>query len=309
MENLKVKDLKALAKEKGIKGYYRMRKAELINALNQVSDLVDLREGTTNDKSIPEIDISIPTPSRITQIKNLVAAPVKSVIPYLVKNSLYELIEDLTKPIKPKETVKEITNDKSETIEERSTISCSDPNIIPYNGFPRCPHGKDKPQCKECGGWRICIHGKFKPYCRDCKGSQICSHGKNKHQCIDCKGSQICPHNRLIYSCKDCMGCTHGRLKKYCKECKGSRICEHNRVKYTCKDCGGKGICQHGKNKRYCKDCKGSGICPHGKNKPCKDCPEREICPHLKYKRYCEECKECLHGIEKFKCEECNETH
>ena len=286
MENLKVKDLKALAKEKGIKGYYRLRKAELIEVLTPVGDLVDLGENTKNDQPIPEIDISIPTPSRITQIKNFVVEPAKSVMnPNLFKNAVYELIEALTKPIKPKETVKEITNDKSEPIFvireiesdlsvpfENIAIRCSDPNIIPYNGFPRCPHGKDKPQCKECGGWRICTHGKFKPYCKDCKGSQICSHGKNKHQCRDCKGSQICHHDRVIYSCKYCMGCTHGRLKKYCKECKGSRICEHNRVKYTCKECGGKGICQHGKNKRYCKECKGSGICPHGKNKPCKEC-------------------------------------
>ena len=38
MENLKVKELKALAKERGIKGYYRMRKAELIQALTPVGD-------------------------------------------------------------------------------------------------------------------------------------------------------------------------------------------------------------------------------------------------------------------------------
>ena len=117
MENLKVKDLKALAKEKGIKGYYRLRKAELIEVLTPVGDLVDLGENTKNDQPIPEIDISIPTPSRITQIKNLVVEPVKSVMnPNLFKNAVYELIEALTKPIKPKETVKEITNDKSEPI-------------------------------------------------------------------------------------------------------------------------------------------------------------------------------------------------
>ena len=59
MENLKVKDLKALAKEKGIKGYYRLRKAELIEVLTPVGDLVDLRDNTANDQPIPEIDMPI----------------------------------------------------------------------------------------------------------------------------------------------------------------------------------------------------------------------------------------------------------
>ena len=33
MNNNTVKQLKAIAKERGIKGYYKLRKAELINAL------------------------------------------------------------------------------------------------------------------------------------------------------------------------------------------------------------------------------------------------------------------------------------
>ena len=40
MDNFKVKDLKALSKEKGIKGYYRMRKAELIKLIEEL----DLKE-------------------------------------------------------------------------------------------------------------------------------------------------------------------------------------------------------------------------------------------------------------------------
>ena len=283
MENLKVKDLKALARKKGIKGYYRMRKAELIQVLTPVGDPSEIYY-TANDQSIPEVDILIFTPS-----KKPINAPQKPVKVSYSEELISALKENTNDKSEPIFVIREIESDQSVPF-ENTAIRCSDPNIIPYNGFPRCPHGKDKPQCKECGGWRICTHGKFKPYCRECKGSQICTHGRNKHQCKDCEGSQICPHNRVIYNCKDCIGCTHGRLKKYCKECKGSRICEHNRVKYTCKDCGGKGICQHGKNKRYCKDCGGSGICSHGKNKPCKDCPERKICPHLKYKHYCEEC-------------------
>ena len=83
-----------------------MRKAELIEALSTV---VDLRDDTTNDQPIPEVNIPIPAPSRLSQIKNLasnVAAPVKSVInrftgwllayiPESIKNAVNERVENL----------------------------------------------------------------------------------------------------------------------------------------------------------------------------------------------------------------------
>ena len=53
MENLKVKDLKSLAKDKSIKGYYRLRKAELIEVLTPVGDLPLPQK--IMDQPIPEI--------------------------------------------------------------------------------------------------------------------------------------------------------------------------------------------------------------------------------------------------------------
>ena len=106
MENQSVKQLKVLAKERVIKGYYKMRKAELIEVLS--TDESEIYE-TANDQSIPEVNIPIPAPSRVTQIKNLasnVAAPVKSVInrftgwllnyiPEPIKNAVNERVENL----------------------------------------------------------------------------------------------------------------------------------------------------------------------------------------------------------------------
>ena len=36
---------------------------------------------------------------------------------------------------------------------------------------PRCPHGRQRYFCKECGGGGICEHGRRRRQCKECGGS------------------------------------------------------------------------------------------------------------------------------------------
>ena len=123
MENLKVKDLKALAKERGIKGYYRLRKAELMNALNQVSDPTQPKNPPIPqniiDQSIPEIDIPILEPSKpentskVSQLKNLASKAAKPVKREINKFADW-IISQVPEPIK--KTVNERVNSLKERV-------------------------------------------------------------------------------------------------------------------------------------------------------------------------------------------------
>jgi hypothetical protein len=106
----------------------------------------------------------------------------------------------------------------------------------------KCAHGRQRSQCKECGGSQICDHERIRSRCKECGGSQICDHGRRREICKECGGSQICDH---------------GRRREICKECGGSQICDHGRLCRDCKECGGSQICDHGRHRRYCKECNG----------------------------------------------------
>ena len=177
----------------------------------------------------------------------------------------------------------------------------------------KCEHGKQKANCKECGGSAFCEHNKFKQYCKECGGSSICEHGKRKTNCKKCGGSAFCEHGRLKAQCKECGGsafCEHEKRKAICKECNGSAFCEHGKYKAHCTKCGrGYVLCEHGKRKAHCKECGGSAFCEHGRMKAtCKECGGSSICEHGRMKSTCKECggiSICEHGKIKANCKEC----
>jgi hypothetical protein len=105
----------------------------------------------------------------------------------------------------------------------------------------KCPHGRQKVYCKECGGGSICEHNRRRSHCKHCGGGSLCSHERIRSTCKDCGfGPKKCPH---------------GRQKAYCKECGGSGICLHNRRRTRCKECGGGAICKHERERSKCKEC------------------------------------------------------
>ena len=116
MENLKVKDLKALAKERGIKGYYRMRKAELIQALTPVGD--PSQPQNIMDQPIPEIDIPILKPSKpantskVSQLKNLASNAAKP-----VKREINKFADWIISKVP--EPIKKTVNERVDSLKER----------------------------------------------------------------------------------------------------------------------------------------------------------------------------------------------
>ena len=144
MENFKVKDLKALAKAKGIKGYYRMRKAELIKVIEE-SVLIEFESIETYGKKCSH-------KIREKSCKHC-GICIHDRVKYMCKEC----------------------GGKGICEHNRVKYTCKE-----CGGKGICKHDKQKHFCKECGGKGICPNGKDKSYCKECGGSQICPHSRQK---------------------------------------------------------------------------------------------------------------------------------
>ena len=76
-------------------------------------------------------------------------------------------------------------------------------------GKKKCEHGRQRSQCKDCGGGSICEHGRRRSTCKECGGASICEHGRQRSKCKECGGGSICEHGQQRSRCKDCGGGGH----------------------------------------------------------------------------------------------------
>ena len=68
----------------------------------------------------------------------------------------------------------------------------------------KCPHGRQRCRCKECGGVSICEHGRIRRQYRECGGGDICLHGGLRSQCRECGGESFAHvirrnNNEILY--------------------------------------------------------------------------------------------------------------
>lgn len=94
-------------------------------------------------------------------------------------------------------TLDKFTKKRDDTY-QKQCIECRE-KAVEYANKNKCPHGKHKFSCKDCGGSAICEHGLQKQYCKDgCGGSGICDHNLQKHNCKQCSDAIKITINKII---------------------------------------------------------------------------------------------------------------
>ena len=93
MENHTVMQLKAISKERGVRGYYKLRKEELIHAL-EAARLVEQKSNII-DEPIPNDPTSVlqPTPRRPSNITTKVKQNIKNVAAKTCKKQKNSLLK------------------------------------------------------------------------------------------------------------------------------------------------------------------------------------------------------------------------
>jgi len=167
MDSKSVKELKVLAKDHSVKGYYRLRKAELIEALAAQGNPLTPTPSNILDEPEPEVNVPNKTTHKCRHDK----------IKYYCKDCKGSQI----------------------CSHNRRKATCKE-----CKGSQICKHKIVRYICKDCNGKGMCLHGRQKFFCKLCKGSQICEHNRQKYVCKDCNGKGICLHGRQKSHCKDC---------------------------------------------------------------------------------------------------------
>ena len=56
----------------------------------------------------------------------------------------------------------------------------------------KCPHNKQRYDCRKCLGNKFCKHNRHRTTCKECDGGSICEHNRRRSRCKDCNGGSVC---------------------------------------------------------------------------------------------------------------------
>ena len=155
-----ISDLKSMATEKNIKGYYRMNKVTLYRKLRDDMNELDRIKFVwhMDDKTIDKsLEISLENDSNKSKENKK----------YFCEHDRYKYSCRLC---------------KGSAICEHGKQKYYCKICV---GSAICQHNRRRYLCKECHGKGICEHGKQRLFCCPCGGVTICKHGRRKDFCKD----------------------------------------------------------------------------------------------------------------------------